>query len=462
MSSLLNSERVGSPHGLDRADASSSRQALRRSSVAGFAGRRGFWGLSDQAVVSAGNFATNIFLARYLNQHDFGCFALLFDIILILNSFTAAVIWYPLSVRGSAGGRGRIRRYTTASIVLTSCALIPLGAAIVITTGLMTHQLTVAACAAAALVGWQLQETARRGLTAQCRFFDAIWGDAFSYSGQAVILLALGILHRLNLETAFATICLTSLAGFAVQCVQVGLKPMRWSKLATLSSGFWQSGRWMFLTSLASIVSVQAFSWALAIFSGLLVLADYQSLVNLLRVGNPIIAGISGVMLPAAARARSRDGMRAAGHAALRYTAQGAALLMPFYLLLLIWPRQIMALVYGPDSPYLGLTQALRVYVAANVLFFFAQMILTFMSAVERTRAVFWVQCATMTMTVLVSLPLTACFGLRGVVAGVAVSVLTAFAAAVYWLRSVNWSESVTGSPVDGGHWPHLPTLSAA
>jgi len=57
---------------------------------------RGFWSLCDQGVVSSGNFLSNVFLARAISSHDYGTFAILFGVLLLLNNIHAALVTYQL------------------------------------------------------------------------------------------------------------------------------------------------------------------------------------------------------------------------------------------------------------------------------------------------------------------------------------------------------------------------------
>jgi O-antigen/teichoic acid export membrane protein len=216
----------------------------------------------------------------------------------------------------------------------------------------------------------------------------------------------------------------------------------------------------MALTNLASIPTIQGVSWVLAIFSGLNVVAQYQAIVNLLRVANPVISGISSVIVPSAAHARRESGLRAAWQSTARHATHGAILLMPYFLILQIAPRQVLSLVYGHASPYVDTANPLRLYVAANILFYFAQMLLTFLAAMEQPRAVFWAQCWTTGVTILISLPLTACFGLYGVIGGVAVSIVVRFLAALFFFRAIDRSEPTGLSPLSVLSAPGVQTAA--
>ena len=60
---------------------------------------RASWTLVDQGVVSIGNFALNLQLARGLAAVDYGKFALFLGAIFALRCFDYSLISYPLSVR---------------------------------------------------------------------------------------------------------------------------------------------------------------------------------------------------------------------------------------------------------------------------------------------------------------------------------------------------------------------------
>ena len=60
---------------------------------------RASWTLVDQCVVSLGNFALNVQLARGLAVAEYGKFALFLGAIFALRCFDYSLISYPLSVR---------------------------------------------------------------------------------------------------------------------------------------------------------------------------------------------------------------------------------------------------------------------------------------------------------------------------------------------------------------------------
>ena len=71
---------------------------------------RASWTLVDQCVVSLGNFALNVQLARDLAVADYGKFALFLGAIFALRCFDYSLISYPLSVRLHSAPQRRARR----------------------------------------------------------------------------------------------------------------------------------------------------------------------------------------------------------------------------------------------------------------------------------------------------------------------------------------------------------------
>src|SRR5215213_7277739 len=126
------------------------------------------WALADQAVISAGNFATNIILARHLAPAVYGAWWWVFNVILFLNSLHAALVSYPLTLRAAVEDDaclgGRARRSMSLTLLLT-----PLMAAGLVAVSARTGQWSVLPFALAALLMWQLQETLRRALMARLR-----------------------------------------------------------------------------------------------------------------------------------------------------------------------------------------------------------------------------------------------------------------------------------------------------
>jgi hypothetical protein len=243
-----------------------------RSTGAGFLGRllrlardtNGAWAIADQGIVSAGNFVTHIVLGNALLPAEYGVFGLLLGTILFLNSLQAAVVTYPLSVKGAAIADDRVKPFATVCLLLTLLCALPLAVSAGVAGAIFGKTASLALWAGVALVLWQSQETLRRVLNARLRFRDSIWGDAVRYLGQGVIVLILAYTGMLSIQTAFASIALASILGGLYQAWQVGLARPAWEDIRAFAVEFWSLGRWMLAANLTFLVSTLILEYGLA------------------------------------------------------------------------------------------------------------------------------------------------------------------------------------------------------
>ena len=150
--------------------------------------RRSLWALIDQGVISLGTFLTSIQLARLLSQREFGIYGVLLGLLLFANGVHASLITYPLSVKGAVESAAGLRRQGGASLTLTTVLAGLLCVACLPFTVLLADRPWLAPLGVAALLLSQWQETLRRTLLAGFRARTAVWGDATSYLGQAVLI----------------------------------------------------------------------------------------------------------------------------------------------------------------------------------------------------------------------------------------------------------------------------------
>lgn len=376
---------------------------------------RGVWALADQGVVSLGNCVTNFLLARNLPMRDFGIFAILLEAMLFLNSLQAALVIYPLSVRGAVLDQRGLRRLTGACLLMTMILALPLGAAIALgARAAGASSAAVGVAAAAALLMWQIQETLRRAMMAAGQFGRALPGDVISYLGQAAVLTTLLVAGRLGVAAALVGMGATSLLAAIVQAAQVGIllpKPRQW---AGYLLEFCKTGRWVLLGNFTAIITTLGCSWTLTTMHGVEGVGRFQSLANLLKLGNPLMLCLAALIVPAAARARRDGGVAAARRLAWRYALGVAAVLAPYYLLLTAIPGTALRWAYGSNHPAVALTAGLRIFVASYSLLFVAQVIGCLLNGIEQSRRGLVPQLAQTLVTLVIAIPATARYGLNG------------------------------------------------
>ena len=381
---------------------------------------RGIWALADQALLSAGNFLTNILIIRHLSPDRFGNYAVLFSVVLFLNNLHASLVTYPLSVSAGSDDAEQFRSRVRSALILTALLAIPLGGALA-TVAFCIGGGALAMAVLAAMVLWQAQETLRRSLMARPAARPRHRGRCCQLPRPGRRPAAAGAVGQRH----------------AADCVCDNRPPPacwpRWCRRRSCScspalrsatggcSRRSNPGRWgggCSSPSLVGLITVYATPWILRYCHGSKEVAAYQALSNLLGVSNPIITSMAGLIVPAVAQARSRSGIAAARHAAVQYGRQGAALLLPYYALLLLAPTFALRLFYGKNSPYLAFTTPLRLFVVIYSLYYLAQVVFGLMNGLGRSRWSFYAQSCAAIANAAICLPLAAVVGLVGSVWG--------------------------------------------
>jgi O-antigen/teichoic acid export membrane protein len=415
---------------------------------------RGVWALADQAMLSLGNFFTNILLGRNLPRDEFGNFVVLLSVIQFLNNLHWSLVTYPLSVISAGDDEDGLRHRAIRSLGLTLLLFIPfgliLGLAVAHVSGL--HLIPWALLA---LLFWQIQETLRRTLMARLHHHRAIFGDAVSYIGQAITVWFIIFSRHLSVEHAFAIIAITSAIAALIQAIQLKLfAPTPRPAVSTpLFTENWALGKWVLYSNLISLLTVYATPWILWIH-GAGEAAAYAALSTLLGVTNPILSGMSNLIVPAVAKANTERGLHAAKRAAANYGMQGAALLLPYYILLFAFPGLILRFFYSKSSPYLTLTTPLRLFVIIYAMFYVAQMLAGLFNGLGKSRWTFYAQLSAAISNSLIALPLAATIGLLGALAGGVVPLVLQLGLGIYFLGMLSHKKNTLAdlnSPIPRG-----------
>lgn len=350
--------------------------------------KKGFWAQADQGVVSLGNFLCQIVLARSLSAANYGIFALLFGVMLVLLTCHGSLITYPLSLKGAVADPKGLRNLTSQSVTLTlllSAFLAP----IVFAAAWVLKVRTLSWCVLLALVLWLVQETLRRGLMAHLRHREAIWGDCASYLGQAAILWLIARHGRMTLPAAFLVLAITSGAAAIVQGAQLRVLSLQVRKATHLVRDFWSLGGWALFSNSSDTGYRQSLPWALAFLFGAQAAASFQALMNVLGVSHPVLFGTSNLVIPAASAAKERKGSRTALKISVLYGGMATALVGPYFGLLLLWPHKALALFYGQNSPYAGMTLELRLAVVTYFVAIIGAFLLGYILGIGRPKYAF-------------------------------------------------------------------------
>ena len=325
---------------------------------------RGSWTLVDQCVVSLGNFALNVQLARDLAVADYGKFVLFLGAIFALRSFDYSLISYPLAVRLHSARRDEHAGLMANSALLASALGLVLLLLLVLGIQLLGGSYILLP-AASCYLAWQAQETMRRCLLANFRFRAAVAGDAVSFIGQAVAIAVLAWAGGLTLNTAIYSMSATFVAGALVHASKLHFGRPNVAQAIRLAREYFALGKWSLVYYEVLILRLQLFPWALAATASTAATAAFQAAANIANVMNPISLGIGNAIPQAAAHAHVTGGVRGAWRTARGYILFGLPPILVICAAGLVAPQLLLRLMYGASSPYLDAALAVQLLVIA-------------------------------------------------------------------------------------------------
>jgi O-antigen/teichoic acid export membrane protein len=372
----------------------------------------GFWTLLDQGAISLGTFLVNIQLARQLDAPEYGAFALLLGGFFLFQHFNASLIYYPLMLKLAGGKQERSSDLVFVSLILTALSTSAFSA-VVTSCLIILGRSEIAFAAAVYLVLWQLQDVLRRAFLAQFSHQMAAIADGIAYIGAAAGIAILADSHSLSVSNALFAMAGTCALAIAVQVFQRPPTFPRAGIARDLLHSFWTHGKWAFVNGVILIVTVQAFPWALTMLDGPAAAAAFQAVLNIANLANPIAFGLSNIILPAVAQAYAAGSRRSAWRAAQGYIIIGATLLSFFVIPVMLMPHTVLALLYGANSPYAHLEQAVVVMVLAVAINSIAEMMSTFIHGVGSAKLAVWMNGISLGVVALL-LPFVGLHGVAG------------------------------------------------
>jgi O-antigen/teichoic acid export membrane protein len=402
--------------------------------------------LFDQGVVSAGNFLTSVMLARSLPAEQYGVFALFLDAILFLNSLQAALLIYPLTVRCQLMDDNQLRRCSGTCVLLTLLFAVPMGIALAVY-GIFIGAASVAVWAVLGQTFWQCQETLRRTLLARRSYSRALLGDCVSYIGQVVIIGLLVFGHHADVSRAFMIMAATSIVAALIQGFQLGAWPSGAAAIAEVARSFWSIGRWMMFANFTTIVTTVCCSFTLARSHGDAAMGQFAAVSNLLRIVNPLLITLATLIVPAvalvSAEKENLQSLAAAWRVTRHYGLRGAALLIPYWLILAIFPDRAIALLYHGRAEYAGLDTEVRIFVGISIFATINAVLTSLFNGLRRSRNAMAAQFGGAAACVLFTIPATMYCGLDGLLIGTLISNAAVAVTLIYfYLRMTQQIES--------------------
>lgn len=313
---------------------------------------RGIMALSDQVLISGSNFLTSIVLVRGLGLLEFGKFTIAFVLLLYASALQMSFVASPMmSIAPLMEGTEK-RQFVNGMLtiqLLASLLLFAVFALVGAISRLFTTYYSLPCIFAFAFcVGtFQLQDWLRRYYFLYHKGRHAIASDFISYFVQLVMLFVLWRTDRLTLFRTFLVMCITSLAGFAMGPITDRLRPttehvrQTWARCKILS-------RDLLLANQVHWFGVQG---VLLIGTGIVGTAAAGGIRATLSLAGPVnmvLSSLENVIPIRVAEEIKRNGA-ASAHAYLQRAIFSCfVLLSPLLVIVAIFGRSILRLLYGP------------------------------------------------------------------------------------------------------------------
>ena len=388
---------------------------------------RSTFAITEQGLISGANFLLNVLLARWLAPAEFGAYAVVFAVYMLLVGFYQALLLEPMSVL-AAGHEPLFFREYLASLLRVHARL-----------SLSFASVLLAAAAATALL-WHNPALASTlaGLAVASPFILCFWlarcacyvtrsprratQAAFFYT--LVLLGTIWALKRwLGISGLSVFLSMGAAAGIVSTVLLARFKPIWRSSVLTDRDNWlehWNFGRWE--------LSKVGFDWiteniSYTLTAGFLSLPQVGALKAIMTLFLPLthaLAAMRRLILPHLSSYSQRKGtagtMTVVWQMALLYLAGGAV----YGILVSLAAKPLFHLLYG--AKFSGYTYLVPWVSVATVFGFPALAIDMGLRAMRSPKSIFTSSCIAACASIAVTVPLTWVFGIQGAICSIVVS----------------------------------------
>jgi O-antigen/teichoic acid export membrane protein len=267
---------------------------------------------------------------------------------------------------------------------------------------------------APSIIAWQLQEFVRRVLYTEGRIRDAFFNDVLSYGGQTVAVAVMFAEHHISGAWALWALASTSAAGaiFGLFQIRTSLK-REISRQAIIDN--WHFGKWLLGSELLQwCSSLQMYLYLAAFILGTAAsgtLRAAQILFGPARVFSFLLQSLLPIRFSRSLAAEGRATLTGHMRKALLLVA---LLLGPYCLVLALFPKLILSLIFSPS--YAEHPLVLSLYSVQSMLGYCMIVITAALAAMRRTRDIFLGSVCSALVTVTCAWPFIRMMGIAGVI----------------------------------------------
>src|SRR5581483_1330642 len=396
----------------------------------------------DQGLISGSNFMISILLARWLMPDQYGAYAVAFGIYMMLSLVYQSLVLEPMGVFGGSAFRHNLRGYLRSLLTIHAALSVTIFAALVISWAI-AHHVSPGGAVAGALGGiafaspcLMLFALARRTFYVELSPAGAAAG-ALIYS--AVVLAGLFVVYHRALLSPFTAFLLIGMGGLVT-----GIVLMSGLRSGLTGSGpapsvreawtrHWRYGRWALASCIAGWLPSYIYFPVLSSFTGMAASGQLKALMNLTMPFEQTKGALVMLVLPYAARVMHQHGKAGARLLGTRLTFLAVAGAILYWAVIIPLQKPIFHVLYS--DRYMEVAYLLPA-LALGQIFWSA----TFgpglaLRAMESPASVFIGLATATVVSVLIGVPATWAFGLKGAIWGSNLADVLSFGALVYVLR---------------------------
>jgi O-antigen/teichoic acid export membrane protein len=405
-------------------------------------GSKGGLAVLDQALISGSNFMVSILLARWLMPDQYGAYAVAFGIYIMLSLVYQSLVLEPMGVFGGSVFRSNLRGYLKSLVWIHVALSATIFSALVIS-WVVAHRLGAGGAVTGALAGvafaspcLMLFALARRSFYVELSPAPAATG-ALIYS--TLVLAGLYVVYQHALLSPFSAFLLIGVGALVTGIVLMfrlrsglsgsGPAPV----LGEAWQRHWRYGRWALASCIAGWLPSYIYYPLLSSFKDMAQSGQLKALMNLTMPFEQTKGALLMLFLPYAARVMKQQGKAGARVLGVRMTLLSMAGAIIYWAILIPLHKPVFHILYSgryTDVAYLLPALALgQIFWSAT----FGPSVA--LRAMESPASVFAALAFATFASLMVGVPATWAFGLKGAIWGSNLADILSLLALLFVLR---------------------------
>jgi O-antigen/teichoic acid export membrane protein len=440
---LIEPQRSSSGNGLPPKPRGSFAAKLRSAIIGIFPwARKGGLAILDQALISGSNFVISILLARWLMPDQYGAYAVAFGIYVMLSLVYQSLLLEPMGVFGGSVFRDNLRGYLRSLVSIHLAFSVAICSALVIAwaiahhtdpRGAITGALAGVAVASPCLMLFAL---ARRTFYVELSPAPAAIG-AFLYS--SVVLAGLYVVYQHKLLSPFVAFLLIGAGAlvtgvvlmFGLRAGLSGSGPAPAFREAW--SRHWRYGRWALAGCIAGWLPSYIYYPLLSSFKGMAESGQLKALMNLTMPFEQTKGALLMLCLPYAARVMQQHGKAGARLLGNRMTLLSIAGAVAYWAVIIPLHKPVFHILYS--GRYMEVAYLLPALALGQIFWSATFGPSVALRAMESPASVFVALAVATVASLVIGVPATWAFGLKGAIWGSNVADVLSFVTLLLVLR---------------------------